>query len=149
MSRPLPAKVTITGALNQLFAFGCRSGVAVTTGAVASYLSVLEEELSLPALSGMRHSAIVDCVSGPEYVFACVAGVDPGGCVGACEGDDDRGAVPAFRVRWRTGVALVSGAVASYLSAKDLARVSGLVEAGSPEACVRAVRAGVGLRRIA
>jgi hypothetical protein len=60
------AKATVRGALNQPLAFGCRSGAAVAAGAVASYLSVRDAELELPALSRQAPVSVVDCVSGPE-----------------------------------------------------------------------------------
>ncbi len=59
------AKATESALLNQPFAFGWRSGVAVVTGAVASYLIVLAAELALPALSRQSPLTLVDCVSGP------------------------------------------------------------------------------------
>jgi hypothetical protein len=47
----VPPKVTVTGALYHPFAFGWRSGVAVETGAVASYFSDKEPVPVFPALS--------------------------------------------------------------------------------------------------
>jgi hypothetical protein len=62
----VPAKATVTGALYQPFTFGWRSGVAVETGAVASYFSVREAELEFPALSRHAPLSVCDCMSGPE-----------------------------------------------------------------------------------
>src|SRR4029453_13234526 len=69
------AKVTVTEALYQPFAFGCRSGAAVVTGAVASYLSPYEAAPTFPALSKQEPLTLAEALSGPEAPSAAaVAG---------------------------------------------------------------------------
>ena len=52
-------KATLSGALYQPLAFGCRDAVAVAAGAVASYLTPYEAELALPALSRQVPASVV------------------------------------------------------------------------------------------
>ena len=60
------AKLTVSGALYQPAAFGCRDGVADATGAVASYLRAKPAEAELPALSRQVPVTVVEPMSGPE-----------------------------------------------------------------------------------
>src|SRR5262249_5342824 len=66
----VPAKETPTGARYQPFAFGARDGVAVTVGAVASYLKANAAEAELPAASVQLPETDAEAVSGPLYDFA-------------------------------------------------------------------------------
>ena len=60
------AKLTVSGALYQPAAFGCREGVADATGAVASYLSAKPSAFELPALSRQVPVTVVEPMSGPD-----------------------------------------------------------------------------------
>ena len=64
------AKLTVSGWLNQPLASAVRLGVAVASGAVASYLSGKEARLGLPALSRQVPVTDVAPMSGPAYDFA-------------------------------------------------------------------------------
>ena len=59
-------KATVTAERYHPFAFGCRSGVAVVTGAVASYLSAYEAGPTFPALSRQEPARLAAALSGPE-----------------------------------------------------------------------------------
>jgi hypothetical protein len=63
----VPAKLTVSGALYQPFAFAPRSGVALTCGAVASYLTTTERGETLPARSRQAPLMATVAASGPEY----------------------------------------------------------------------------------
>src|SRR6266550_908956 len=76
-----PVKVTLSGWLYQPFASGARAGVAVTCGPVSAGA----------ADRGVR--------VGGGGVGRLRAGVDPGGGVGAGEGDRQRVVVPAVVIR--------------------------------------------------
>src|SRR5918999_1411190 len=112
----LPAKLTVSGRLYQPFASGARLGVAVTCGAVESYLSGRDADPMLPALSTQVPATAAVALSGPEYVSCAsqessveVASppVKPT-ATGATYQPLGRGA--------RAGAAVTVGAVASYLS---------------------------------
>ena len=62
----VPAKLTVSGALNHPFPLGWRDGVAVVGGAVASYLSASDVLPVFPATS--RHAPVTaaEALSGPE-----------------------------------------------------------------------------------
>ena len=62
----MAAKLTVSGALYQPAAFGCREGVADAAGAVASYLSAKLAAFELPALSRHVPATVVETMSGPE-----------------------------------------------------------------------------------
>ena len=62
----VPAKLTATGALYQPFAFGGRPGVAVTCGAVASYLTRRRGARRCRRGRGTRPMTTALASSGPE-----------------------------------------------------------------------------------
>jgi hypothetical protein len=62
----VPAKLTPSGALYQPFWPAGRAGVAVTWGAVASYLNGNDAEPTLPALSMHVPPTCAEPLSGPE-----------------------------------------------------------------------------------
>src|SRR5215212_6662089 len=115
----VPVKVTPIGALYQPFPFAARAGVAVTAGAVPSYLKAKERGATFPAWS--RHAPPTETVaeSGPEYPFGAshdsrpeVASLPEKVTVSAWLCQPLTSAV-------RDGVAVAAGAVSSYLSVKE------------------------------
>jgi hypothetical protein len=109
----------VSGALYQPFTFGCRDGVALAWGAVASYLSVNVSGSELPALSRQLPVIVVDATSGPAKLF--VASHESTAEVASVAAKPTvSGAVyQPVAFGWRDGVAAVCGAVASYLTAED------------------------------
>ena len=111
--------VTVSGARYQPFAFAARSGVAETTGAVASYFSAKVAEPVLPAASEHDPETEAELLSGPPYVFAASQETPP--LVASLPSNDTcTGArYQPFAFGPRSGVAETTGAVASYLNAYD------------------------------
>ncbi len=112
----LPAKVTVTAALYQPFAFGCRSGVAVVAGAVASYLSVSDARPPFPALSKQVPLTLVVVASGPEYEVSAGQDWSPDVASVAAKLTVSEWLYQPFLSAGLDGVAVACGAVASYLS---------------------------------
>ena len=63
----VPVKLTESGARYQPAALGARAGVAVTCGAVASYLTTTERGATLPARSRQAPLMVAVAESGPAY----------------------------------------------------------------------------------
>ena len=112
----MPLKDTVRGWLNQPFESELRPGVAVTDGAVESYLSPKSTEPTLPALSVQVPKTVAAASSGPEYVFDAAHESMPE--IASVPEKDTVSAwlYQPFASGWRAGLAATEGPLASYLS---------------------------------
>ena len=112
--RSVPAKETVKGAVYQPAAFAARDSVAVTDGAVASYLNGNELEPTFPARSVQLPETDAVAESGPAYVWAAVQVTTlPESVPLAVKTTEARYQPAAFATR--DGEIVTTGAVASYL----------------------------------
>lgn len=111
----LPCQVTVTGLLYQPLAFGLRSGVGLSAGAVESYLSGKVFEPTLPALSVHVPAGAALPLSGPLYVRSALQDATPERASLPFQSIVTAALYQPFEFGPRSGVAATVGGVSSYL----------------------------------